>query len=119
MGAFLAPLATPIVPDDKSGVPNELTFVNPRSSGNVKLPRLQGDKIPREGAAVTIVPNTFEKVCPSKERGQIAQLVSSMNSVTDEIEGQKSPPGGDVITETKAGLGEIAAKLADQLNKVN
>jgi hypothetical protein len=119
MGAFLAPLATPIVPDDKSGVPNDLTFVNPRSSGNVKLPRLQGDKIPKEGAAVTIVPNTFEKVCPSKERGQIAQLVSSMNSVTDEIEGQKSPPGGDVITETKAGLGEIAAKLADQLNKVN
>jgi hypothetical protein len=65
------------------------------------------------------VPNTFEKVCPSKERGQIAQLVSSMNSLTDEIQGQKSPEGGDVITETKQGLGDTAAKLADSLNKVN
>jgi len=27
--------------------------------------------------------------------------------------------GGDVITETKPGLGEVALKLADSLNKVN
>jgi len=119
MGAFMAPLATPILPDDKAGVPNELTFLNPRGSGNVKLPRLTTDKIPSTGAATTIVPNTFEKVCPSATRGQIAQLVSTINSVINEIEGQKSPEGGDVITETKAGLDEVAAKLADSLNKVN
>ncbi len=119
MGTFLAPLATPIAPDDKNGVPNELTFVNPRGSGNVKLPRLQGDKIPKDGVAVTVVPNTFDKVCPSATRGQIAQLVSSMNSLIGDIEGQKSPEGGDVITETKAGLEETASKLADDLNKVN
>jgi hypothetical protein len=108
MGAFLAPLAMPIAPDD-----------NPRGSGNVKLPRMQGDRIPKDGAAVTVVPNTFEKVCPSATRGQIAQLVSTINSVINEIEGQKSPEGGDVITETKAGLDETASKLADQLGKVN
>ncbi|HSY24258.1 MAG TPA: hypothetical protein VK841_19155 [Polyangiaceae bacterium] len=119
MGAFMAPLATPISPDDKAGVPNELTFLNPRGSGNVKLPRLTSDKIPATGAATTIVPNTFEKVCPSATRGQIAQLVSTINSVINEIEGQKSPEGGDVITETKAGLDEVAAKLADSLSKVN
>ncbi|MGD0679271.1 MAG: hypothetical protein ABSC94_28080 [Polyangiaceae bacterium] len=118
-GAFLAPLATPIAPDDKNGVPNDLTFLNPRGSGNVKLPRLQSEKIPKEGAAITIVPNTFEKVCPSATRGQIAQLVSSMNSLVDDIQGQKSSEGADVITESKPGLAETAAKLSEQLNKVD
>jgi hypothetical protein len=118
-GAFLAPLATPIAPDDKNGVPNSLTFLNPRGAGNVQLPRLEGDKIPKEGAAVTVVPNTFEKICPSTTRGQIAQLMSAMNSLIDDIEGQKPEAGGDVITETKAGLDETAAKLADSLSKVN
>jgi hypothetical protein len=117
MGGFLAPLAVPIGPE--SGAPNEFTFINPRGSGNVKLPRLSGEKIPKDGAAVPIVPNTFEKVCPSKEHGQIAQLVSSMNSLAGEIAGQKPSEGGDVITETKAGLGEVALKIADSLNKVN
>jgi hypothetical protein len=116
-GAFLAPLATPIAPDDKNGVPNELTFLNPRGSSNVKLPRLDGDKIPATGAAVTIVPNTFEKVCPSATRGQIAQLVSSMNSLVDEVAGQKG--GGEAITESKPGLSEMAGRLAEDLNKVN
>jgi hypothetical protein len=118
-GAFMAPLATPIAPDDKNGVPNDLTFINPRGSGNVKLPRLRADKIPPEGAAVTIVPNTFEKVCPSKTRGQIAQLMSSMNAMVNDIEGQKAGDEGEPINEPKPGLSESAAKLADQLNKVN
>jgi hypothetical protein len=117
MGGFLAPLAAPIGPE--SGVPNELTFINPRGSGNVKLPRLTLDRIPRDGAAITVVPNTFEKVCPSTQRGQIAQLVSSMNSLVGDIEGQKPPEGGDVITETKPGLGDLALRMADALNKVN
>jgi hypothetical protein len=116
-GGFLAPLAVPLGPE--TGVPNDLTFVNPRGSGNVKLPRLTSDHVPPQGAAITIVPNTFEKVCPSAQHGQIAQLVSSMNSVIGDIEGQKAPAEGDVITETKAGLGEVALKLADALNKVN
>jgi hypothetical protein len=117
MGGFLAPLASPLGPE--TGVPNELTFLNPRGSGNVKLPRLTSEKIPKDGAAITVVPNTFEKVCPSAQHGQIAQLVSSMNSVITDIEGQKAAEGGDVITETKAGLGDVALKLADSLNKVN
>jgi len=116
--AFLAPLATPISPDDKNGVPNDMTFANPRGSGNVKLPRLESDRVPKDGTAIPIVPNTFEKVCPSATRGQIAQLVSSMNSLIDDVQGQKSD-SSDVITESKPGLDEMAAKLADQLSKVN
>jgi len=116
--AFLAPLATPIAPNDKSGVPNDLTFVNPRGSGNVKLPRLMSDKIPKDGAALTVVPNTFEAVCPSAVHGQIAQLGSSMNSLADDVRGQP-PESGDVISDPKPGLSETAAKLADQLSKVN
>jgi len=117
-GAFLASLATPIAPDDKNGVPDTLTFLNPRGSGNVKLPRLTAmDKIPPTGAAITVVPNTFEKVCPSATRGQIAQLVSSMNSLVEEVEGPKG--GGEGIQEGKPGLSEMAAKLADSLSKVN
>jgi hypothetical protein len=95
-----------------------LTFANPRGSDNVKLPRLTSDRIPKDGTAIPIVPNTFEKVCPSATRGQIAQLVSSMNSLVDDIQGQGSA-GGDVITESKPGLEETATKLADQLGKVN
>ncbi|HXX70004.1 MAG TPA: hypothetical protein VEK07_22685 [Polyangiaceae bacterium] len=116
-GAFLAPLAAPIAPDDKNGVPGDLTFANPRGGGNVKLPRLVTDKVPPTGAAITVVPNTFEKVCPSTTRGQIAQLMSSMNSLVDDIQGQKAE--GDVISEPKPGLSDVAAKLADQLGKVN
>jgi hypothetical protein len=117
-GAFLAPLAAPISPEDKGGVPNELTFANPRGSGNVKLPRLQGDRIPSGGAAITIVPNTYEKVCPSSTHGQVAQLVTSMNSLVDDIGGQKNV-SSDVIVESKPGLSDTAMKLADQLSKVN
>jgi hypothetical protein len=119
MGVFLAPLAAPIVPDAKEGVPSDLTFLNPRGSGNVKLPRLQSDKIPQNGAAATIVPNTFDKVCPAATHGQIAQLMSSMNSLIDDIQGQKGAEGGDAVTESKAGLSEMAGKLAEQLTKVN
>jgi hypothetical protein len=41
-----------------------------------------------------------------------------MNSLIDDVEGQKSD-NSDVITESKPGLDEMAAKLADQLSKVN
>jgi hypothetical protein len=117
MGAFMAPLATPIAPDDKAGVPNDLTFINPRGSGNVKLPRLKSDKVPGEGAAITVVPATFEKVCPSKTRGQIAQLGSTIESLINDIEGQKTTET-DIVTEAKPGLAESASKLAERLNKI-
>jgi hypothetical protein len=117
MGSYLAPLVTPIAPDDKNGVPDKLLFTNPRGGGNVTLPRLQGDKIPKDGAVVTIIPSSFDKVCPSPVKGSITQLMSSMNSIIDDIQGSK---GDDSIgQDAKPGLSDQAAKLAESLNKVN
>jgi hypothetical protein len=113
-GARIAALVTPLTPE--TGVPAELLFGNPLGSGNVKLPRLTADKVPATGAAIPIVPTSYEKVCPSKEKGQIAQLMSTMNSLVDDIVGQPTTP--DVL-DPKPGLSEIAQRLADQLNKVN
>jgi hypothetical protein len=118
-GARIAQLVTPIAPEDKNGVPNELLFANPLGSGNVKLPRLSSDKIPRDGAAIPVVPTSYDKVCPAKEKGQIAQLLSSMNSLVDDIQGQKGSDSAEMVSDSKPGLSELAARLADQLNKVH
>ncbi len=117
-GARIASLVTPISPDDKGGPPAELLFSNPIGSGNVKLPRLTADKIPATGAAIPVVPTSYEKVCPSKEKGQIAQLLSSMNSLVDDIQGQGAAQS-DIVQDSKPGLSDMAARIADQLNKVN
>ena len=119
-GTRIAPLVTPIAPDDKNGVPNELTFTNPFGAGNVKLPHLNDVKIPKDGAAIPIVPTSFDKVCPAKEKGQIAQLVSTMNSLMDDIQGARASDSGDAVTDSKPGLSETAGKLAGSaLSKVN
>lgn len=117
-GTRLAALVNPIMPGDKGGVPDKLLFSNPLGSGNVQLPRLTSDKIPKDGAAIPVVPTSFDKVCPSLAKGQIAQLLSSMNSLVEDIQGQK---GGDsdIVTDAKPGLSDTAAKLADSLNKVH
>jgi hypothetical protein len=117
MGTFLAPLVTPIAPDSKEGVPDKLTFTNPRGGGNATLPRLKDDKVPKDGAAITVVPTSFDRVCPSPVKGQITQLMSSMNSLIDDINGQK---GDDSVgLDAKPGLSDQAAKLSDALTKVN
>lgn len=114
-GLLLSSLVTPILPDAKE-IPDKLTFTNPRGSGNVVLPRLSGDKIPPTGAALTVIPSSFDKVCPSPVKGQITQLMSSMNSLIDDIQGI---PGGDTDPNIKPGLADTANKLVDSLNKVN
>jgi hypothetical protein len=117
LGSYLAPLVTPIAPDDKNGVPDKLVFTNPRGGGNATLPRLTGEKVPKDGAVVTVVPSSFDKVCPSPVKGAISQLMASMNSLIDDIQGQK---GDDSIgLDSKPGLSDTATKLADSLNKVN
>jgi hypothetical protein len=116
-GALIASLAAPI--PDANAVPDSITFLNPKGGGNVKLPKLKDLKIPTDGAAIALSPGSFDKVCPAATHGQIAQLASTMRSVIDDIQGQKGAEGGDAVTETKAGLSEIAGKLADQLSKVN
>ncbi len=113
-GARIASLVTPLMPG--GGVPAEMLFTNPLGSGNVKLPRLTSEKIPASGAAIPVVPTSYEKVCPSKEKGQIAQLMSAMNSLVEDIQGQ---PAGAEGMDPKPGLSETAGRLSEQLNKVN
>jgi hypothetical protein len=116
LGTLLAPLVSPIAPDDKNGVPDKLTFTNPKG-GNTTWPRFTGDKIPKDGAVMPVSPTSFDKVCPSPLKGSIAQLMSSMNSLIDDIQGQK---GDDSIgLDAKPGLSDQAGKLAESLNKVN
>jgi hypothetical protein len=115
VGTSIFPLVKPIAPDDKAGVPSQLLFS--KGGNNITLPRLTGDKIPKDGAAITVAPNSFDRACPSPVKGQITQLMTSMNSLIDDIQGQK---GDDSIgLDAKPGVSELAGRLADALNKVN
>ncbi len=113
----LASLVTPL--DPGKDIPAQLLFSNPISSGNVQLPWLKDVKIPKDGAAIPVIPTSFDRVCPSMQKGAVTQLVASMNSLVDDIQGQKGSDSGDIVTDSKPGLSETAAKLADQLSKVN
>ncbi len=115
-GTLILPLVKPILPDDKNGVPNTLKFVNPKGS-NSELPRLTDTKkIPKDGAVIPIVPPSFDKVCPSVAKGQISQLLVTMNGLVDDIQGQKA---ADASEDAKPGLSDLAQKLSDDLGKVN
>jgi len=114
----LASLVKPLAPSDS--IPKTLLFSNPLGSGNVDLPLLTDPKIPGSGAVIPIVPTSFDKVCPSPVKGAQTQLLSSMNSLIDDIQGQKGSDSADYgITDPKPGLSETAGKVADALNKVN
>lgn len=113
----LASLVTPL--DPGKDIPAQLLFSNPIGNGNVQLPWLKDAKIPKDGAAIPVIPTSFDRVCPSMQKGAVTQLVASMNSLVDDIQGQKGSDSGDVVTDSKPGLSETAGKLADQLSKVN
>lgn len=113
----LALLVKPLAPSDP--IPKTILFGNPLGSGNVELPLLAEARIPGSGAVIPIVPTSFDKVCPSPVKGAETQLLSSMNSLVDDIQGQKGSDSGELVTDSKPGLSETAAKLADLLSKVN
>ncbi len=115
-GTLLLPLLSPIIPDDKNTVPATLKFLNPEGH-NSELPRLTDTKkVPDKGAVIPVVPTSFEKVCPSQAKGQTSQLLVTMNTVIDDIQGQKA---ADSSEDAKPGLSETAQKLSDALTKVN
>ncbi len=113
----LASLVTPL--DPGKDIPAQLLFSNPIGNGNVQLPWLKDVKIPKDGAAIPVIPTSFDRVCPSMQKGAVTQLLASMNSLVDDIQGQKGSDSGDIVTDSKPGLSETAGKLADQLSKVN
>ncbi len=113
----IAALNTPIKPDDQLG--KTLKFLNPINGTNAELPLLADPKIPASGAVIPIVPTSFDKVCPSPAKGAESQLLSSMNSLIDDIQGEKVDPNSQIVQDSKPGLSDTAAKLADALSKVN
>ena len=110
----VALLVKPMMPNDP--IPKTLLFSNPLSSGNAELPILQDPKIPGTGAVIPIIPTSFDKVCPSPVKGAETQLLSTMNSLIDDIKGK---PATDEDPNGKPGLSDLAGSIADQLNKVN
>jgi len=113
----LASLVTPL--EVGKDIPAQLLFSNPIGQGNVQLPWMKDVKIPKDGAAIPVIPTSFDRVCPSMQKGAVTQLLASMNSLVDDIQGQKGSDQGDIVTDSKPGLSDTAAKLADQLGKVN
>jgi hypothetical protein len=114
-GTAILPLVNPIPPDPNNPPPNTLKFT--RGGKNFELPRLTDTKkIPAGGALIPVVPTSFEQICPSQAKGQIAQLVATINTVIDDITGQKA---ADASEDSKPGLSDMAQKLADDLSKVN
>jgi hypothetical protein len=115
--AILAPLTASI---DVQGqgppqLPAEFTATNPLTRGNVKVPKLANlDK----GGAAYVIPKSIEAACPSESSGQVAMLGGQLNKMITDIRGEQAGAGGDVITESKAGILEKADKLITGLNKV-
>ncbi len=115
--AILAPLTKSIEVQGNGppSLPAEFTATNPLTRGNVTVPKLTSlDK----GGAAYVIPKSFESACPSEDAGAIAQLGGQLNKMINDIRGEQAGAGGDVITETKAGLIEKADKLVVGLNKV-
>lgn len=115
--AILAPLtkAIDVQGNGPPSLPAEFTATNPLTRGNVTVPKLTTlDK----GGAAYVIPKSIEAACPSESAGQIAQLGGQLNKLITDIRGEQAGAGGDVITETKAGLLERADKLVTGLNKV-
>ncbi len=115
--AILAPItkAIDVQGNGPPQLPAEFTATNPLTRGNVTVPKLTTlDK----GGAAYVIPKSIEAACPSESAGAIAQLGGQLNKLITDIRGEQAGAGGDVITETKAGLLERADKLVTGLNKV-
>jgi hypothetical protein len=119
--AFLAPLATPLAFTSSSDIkwPAQFTFSDPGGGGgNATAPRYTGGDISKSPAAIPVVSKTFEKVCPSEAAAGALQLRVQIAGFIRDIKGEVAAAGGDVVTDTKAGLVERADKLLTSLQKV-
>ena len=117
--AVLAPLTKPIELANPGQIqlPAEFTATNPINNANVTAPKYATGNLDKP-AGVYVVPKSMDAACPSETVGQMAQLGSQLSRLIHDIRGEQAAAGGDVITETKAGLLERADKLVAGLNKV-
>lgn len=117
--ALLAPLTKPIEAANAGAIalPAEFTATDPVSRQNISAPKYATGNLDKP-SAVYVLPKSIDAACPSETAGAIAQLGSQLGRVLSDIRGETAAAGGDVITESKAGLMERADKLAAALNRV-
>lgn len=117
--AMLAPLQKPIEAANAGAIalPAEFTATDPITRQNISAPKYTTGNLDKP-SAVYVLPKSIEAACPSETAGSIAQLGSQLGRVMTDIKGEQAAAGGDVITESKAGLVERADKLVTSLNRV-
>jgi hypothetical protein len=117
--AMLAPLQKPIEAANAGAIalPAEFTATDPITRQNISAPKYTTGNLDKP-SAVYVLPKSFEAACPSETAGAIAQLGSQLGRVLNDIKGEPAAPGGDVVTESKAGLVERGDKLVASLNRV-
>ena len=117
--AMLALLQKPIEAANAGAIalPAEFTATDPITRQNISAPKYTTGNLDKP-SAVYVLPKSIEAACPSETAGSIAQLGSQLGRVMTDVKGEQAVAGGDVITESKAGLVERADKLVTSLNRV-
>ena len=117
--AILAPLTKPVEVANPAQIalPAEFAATDPTSGANVTAPKYATGPLDKP-SAVYVLPKSINAACPSETSGQIAQLGGQLTRLVNDVKGEQAAPGGDVVTESKAGLLERADKLIGNLNKV-
>ena len=111
-------LVTPICPND-AAAGKSCTFVNPRGSGNVELPRLQGPEDPQGRRGHPHHPEVVRQGVPEPREGRRGAADVEHELAHRRHPGPEGQPGRTARTPKPGLSDEAAAKLADSLNKVN
>lgn len=116
---ILAPLEAPLaIKPDAIAIPDKVKAIDPTSGSKVEVPKYTTGDLStlKNGGAVYLAPASVSKTFPSEVSGKIAQLVSQLAKVTNDVNGDKADP--NMVQETKEGLLQRADKLVTALNKV-
>jgi hypothetical protein len=114
---ILAPLDAPLpITPQNIALPEKFKAIDVTGGGaKVEVPKYTGGDLSKVGA-LYVAPASISKNFPSEVSGKVAQLVSQLSRVVNDVNGDKADP--NMVTETKMGLLERADKLSASLNKV-
>lgn len=114
---ILAPLDAPLpITPQNIALPEKFKAIDVTGGGaKVEVPKYTGGDLTKVGA-LYVAPASISKNFPSEVSGKIAQLVSQLSRVVNDVNGDKADP--NMVTESKMGLLERADKLNVSLTKV-
>lgn len=116
---ILAPLEAPLpIKPEAIVIPDKVKAIDVTSGSKVEVPKYTSGDLSslKNGGAVYIAPASVTKNFPSEVSGKIAQLVSQLAKVSNDVNGDKADP--NMVQETKEGLLQRADKLTAALTKV-